>query len=38
LYLWMKDVIRSGREMEWSSEQERGESVCCTPSLQENLT
>jgi hypothetical protein len=27
LWLWMKEVIRSGREVEWSSEQSRGETV-----------
>lgn len=27
IFLWMKEVIRSGREAEWSSEQERGETV-----------
>lgn len=27
IYLWMKEVIRSGREVEWSSEQSRGETV-----------
>ena len=27
IYLWMKEVIRSGREVEWSSEQTRGETV-----------
>lgn len=27
IYLWMKEVIRSGREAEWSSEQARGETV-----------
>ncbi|KAJ9324328.1 hypothetical protein DTO027B5_4179 [Paecilomyces variotii] len=26
-FLWMKEVIRSGREMEWSSEQLRGETA-----------
>lgn len=25
IYLWMKEVIRSGRDFEWSSEQKRGE-------------
>ena len=28
VWLWMKEVVRSGRELEWSSEQERGETVC----------
>lgn len=27
VFLWMREVIRRGREMEWSSEQYRGESV-----------
>ena len=27
IYLWTKEVIRSGREVEWSSEQTRGETV-----------
>lgn len=27
IFLWMKEVVRSGREIEWSSEQERGEVV-----------
>ena len=27
VFLWMKEVIRSGREVEWSSEQLRGEMV-----------
>jgi hypothetical protein len=27
IFLWMKEVVRSGREVEWSSEQERGEVV-----------
>jgi hypothetical protein len=27
VWLWMKEVVRSGREMEWSSEQSRGETV-----------
>jgi hypothetical protein len=27
IYLWMKAIVRSGREHEWSSEQERGETV-----------
>ena len=34
IWLWMKEVIRSGREMEWSSEQTRGEIVgFCTQKL-----
>jgi len=27
IWLWMKEVVRSGREVEWSSEQLRGETV-----------
>lgn len=27
VWLWMKEVVRSGREVEWSSEQSRGETV-----------
>ena len=27
IWLWMKEVVRSGREVEWSSEQSRGEIV-----------
>lgn len=27
IWLWMKEVVRSGREVEWSSEQIRGETV-----------
>lgn len=27
IFLWMKEVVRSGREVEWSSEQSRGETV-----------
>jgi hypothetical protein len=27
VFLWMKEVVRSGREVEWSSEQLRGEMV-----------
>jgi hypothetical protein len=30
VFLWMKEVIRSGREVEWSSEQTRGRMVCHT--------
>jgi hypothetical protein len=28
VWLWMKEVVRSGRELEWSGEQKRGELVC----------
>lgn len=31
IWLWMKEVIRSGREVEWSSEQSRGETVSTPP-------
>lgn len=27
VWLWMQEVVRSGREMEWSSEQMRGQMV-----------
>lgn len=27
IWLWMKEVIRSGREVEWESEKERGRTV-----------
>ena len=27
VWLWMKEVVRSGREVEWHSEQTRGETV-----------
>jgi Ca2+-dependent lipid-binding protein len=27
VFLWMKDLIRQGRDMEWSSEQKRGETA-----------
>ncbi|KAH6605063.1 c2 domain-containing [Trichoderma cornu-damae] len=27
VHLWVKDLIRQGRDMEWSSEQERGETA-----------
>jgi hypothetical protein len=28
VWLWMKEVVRSGREVEWESEKERGMTVC----------
>ena len=28
VFLWMKEVVRSGREVEWDSEQTRGQMVC----------
>lgn len=28
VWLWVQEVIRSGKDMEWSSEQMRGETVC----------
>jgi len=31
IWLWMKEVIRSGREIEWSSEKSRGEIVGIVP-------
>jgi hypothetical protein len=27
VYLWMKEVVRSGREVEWDSEKVRGQMV-----------
>jgi Ca2+-dependent lipid-binding protein len=27
VFLWTKDLIRQGRDLEWSSEQERGETA-----------
>lgn len=27
VFLWAKDVIRQGRDVEWSSEKERGETA-----------
>ncbi len=27
VFLWMKEVVRSGRELEWESEKKRGETV-----------
>jgi Ca2+-dependent lipid-binding protein len=27
VYLWAKDLIRQGRDLEWASEQERGETA-----------
>src|ERR1700759_191519 len=32
IWLWMKEVVRSGREVEWHSEKERGQHVCCPSS------
>jgi hypothetical protein len=31
IFLWMKEAVRSGREVEWSSEQQRGETVRILP-------
>lgn len=28
VWLWVQEVIRSGKDMEWSSEQMRGQTVC----------
>jgi hypothetical protein len=33
LFLWMKELVRSGRAVEWSSERDRGEMVGCAPRL-----
>ena len=27
VFLWMKELVRRGRELEWSSEQQRGETA-----------
>lgn len=27
VFLWMKDLVRQGRDLEWSSEQDRGEAA-----------
>lgn len=27
VFLWVKDLVRQGRDLEWSSEQERGETA-----------
>lgn len=27
IFLWMKDLVRRGRDIEWSSEQKRGETA-----------
>lgn len=32
VYLWVKEVIRSGREVEWDSEKVRGQMVCILAS------
>jgi Ca2+-dependent lipid-binding protein len=37
VWLWMKEVIRSGREVEWSSEQSRGETVSLVFYLRQGL-
>lgn len=29
IFLWMKEIVRSGRAKEWSSERDRGEMVSC---------
>ena len=36
VWLWMKELVRSGREAEWSSEQSRGETVILTSSTNLN--
>lgn len=33
IWLWMKEVVRSGREVEWHSEQTRGQMVGPVPVL-----
>lgn len=37
IFLWMKSIVKSGREHEWASEQERGETVRFSSSLLERL-
>ena len=37
VWLWMKEVVRSGREVEWSSEQTRGETVSNRAFIQVRL-
>jgi hypothetical protein len=32
IWLWMKEVVRSGREVEWQSEKERGTTVKNPPN------
>jgi hypothetical protein len=34
IWLWMKEVVRSGREVEWHSEKERGKMVIRVNSRQ----
>ena len=38
LFLWMKEVVRSGRSQEWSSERERGQMVGYTPKFCQALS
>ena len=33
IWLWAKEVVRSGREVEWESEKQRGMTVCITRPL-----
>ena len=33
VWLWVQEVIRSGKDMEWSSEQKRGQMVCRLPII-----
>lgn len=37
IWLWMKEVVRSGREVEWSSEQSRGEMVSQTYGTESSI-
>lgn len=38
VWLWMKEVVRSGREVEWQSEKERGMTVCFYPYIMTHAT
>lgn len=33
VFLWAKEVVRSGREKEWASERDRGKMVGCSPKI-----
>ena len=37
VWLWMKEVVRSGREVEWSSEKTRGQTVRQLSMLVSNI-
>lgn len=38
IWLWMKEVLRSGREVEWSSEKARGKAVSFNDSIETSYT